>query len=75
MSILIARNECELAAKKERYGDRFTLMGTPDAIVDGLQRYARAGSQYVTFNMPDAHDIEPILLFGETVVQQVAGLR
>jgi len=74
VSILIASNERELAAKKERYGDKFSLVGTPDAIIDGLRGYAEAGSQYVTFHMPDAHDIEPILLFGETVVQQVVSL-
>ena len=70
-SILIAANERELAAKKERYGDKFDLIGTPDQIIEGLRRYAQAGSQYVTFNMPDASDIEPILLLGETVVPQV----
>lgn len=74
LSILIASSERELAAKKERLGDGFRLMGTPDQIIDGLQRYAQAGSQYVTFNMPDARDIEPILLLGETVVGEVAAL-
>jgi F420-dependent oxidoreductase-like protein len=73
-SILIASNERELAAKKERHGDQFNLVGTPDAIIEGLQRYAQAGSQYVTFHMPDADEIEPILLLGETVVKQVATL-
>ncbi|HYN89157.1 MAG TPA: LLM class flavin-dependent oxidoreductase, partial [Ardenticatenaceae bacterium] len=72
VSLLIAANERELAAKKERYGDDFDLAGTPETIVDGLERYARAGSQYVTFRMPDAGEIEPILLLGETVVPAVA---
>lgn len=72
IGILIAANERELAAKKERYGDKVGLSGTPDMIIEGLQRYAAAGSQYVTFHMPDASDIEPILLLGETVVQAVA---
>ena len=72
LSILIASNERELAKKKERFGERFTLMGTADQVMDGLQRYAKAGSQYVTFNMPDASDIEPIRLFGERVVPEVA---
>jgi F420-dependent oxidoreductase-like protein len=70
-SILIAANERELATKKERYGDKFDLIGTPDQIIEGLRRYADAGSQYITFNMPDAGDFEPILLLGETVVPQV----
>jgi F420-dependent oxidoreductase-like protein len=72
--LLIAANERELAAKKERFGDKFNLIGTPDQIIDGLERYAKAGSQYVTFNMPDASDVEPILLLGETVVREVAGM-
>ena len=74
VGILIAADERELAEKKERYGDDFDLAGTPDAIVEGLQRYARVGSQYVTFHMPDAREIEPILLLGETVVPAVAQL-
>ncbi len=72
VSILIASNERELATKKERYGEKFGLIGIPDEIVEGLRRYAEAGSQYVTFNMPDAREIEPILLLGETVVREVA---
>jgi len=72
VGILIAANERELAAKKARYGDKFNLMGTPEAIIAGLRRYAQVGSQYVTFHMPDAQEIEPIHLLGETVVPEVA---
>lgn len=72
VGILIAADQRELAAKKERYGDIAGLVGTPDMIVEGLQRYAAVGSQYVTFHMPDAGEIEPILLLGETVVPVVA---
>ena len=72
IGLLIAANERELAAKRERHGDDLDLVGTPDAIVDGLRRYAEAGSQYVTFHMPDAYEIEPILLLGETVVPSMA---
>src|SRR5215213_4416654 len=74
VGILIAADDRELAAKKELYGDKFDLVGTPDAIIEGLRRYAQVGSQYVTFHMPDAKDIEPILLLGETVVREVAEL-
>jgi hypothetical protein len=38
-----------------------------------LHRYAEVGSQYLTFNMPDACEITPIRLLGETVVPAVAG--
>ncbi len=74
VGILIAANERELAAKKERYGDNFNLIGTPEQILEGLQRYAQAGTQYLTFHMPDAKEIEPILLLGETVVAEAAKL-
>jgi len=74
VGILIASSERELAAKKERHGDKFDLVGTPDQILEGLRRYGQAGSQYITFNMPDASDIEPILLLGETVVREAAAL-
>jgi alkanesulfonate monooxygenase SsuD/methylene tetrahydromethanopterin reductase-like flavin-dependent oxidoreductase (luciferase family) len=72
VGILIAANERELAAKKDRYGDNFDLIGTPEQIIEGLRRYAEVGSQYLTFHMPDAREIEPILLLGETVVGEVA---
>jgi len=74
IGVLIAADERELARKRERFGDGFDLAGTPDAIVEGLRHYAQAGSQYVTFHMPDAQEIEPIRLFGETVVPAVAEL-
>ena len=74
VGILIAANEHELAGKKAQYGEKYDLIGTPEMIIEGLQRYAQVGSQYVTFHMPDAKEIEPILLLGETVVQQVAHL-
>jgi hypothetical protein len=35
--------------------------------------FGRVGSQYVTFHMPDAREITPIRLLGETVVPAVAG--
>jgi F420-dependent oxidoreductase-like protein len=72
VSILIAANERELVAKKERFGDKFSLIGTPEQIVEGLRSYAQVGSQYVTFHMPDAEEIEPIVLLGESVVREVA---
>ena len=75
VSILVASNERELARKLERFGDQdFHLIGTPEQVVDGLRAYARAGTQYVTFDLPDALDIEPILLIGEEVVRNVAGI-
>ncbi len=73
-SILVARDEAELAAKRARFPDFRGIIGTPDEVIAGLKAYAEVGSQYVTFHMPDAADIEPLLLLGETVVPAVAGL-
>lgn len=78
VSILIARDDTELAAKKARFKDRLPdfagLIGTPETIIAGLTAYAAVGSQYITFTMPDAHDIEPLLLLGEAVLPAVANL-
>jgi hypothetical protein len=50
-------------------------VGTPEAIIAGIRRYAEVGSQYLTFHMPDASEITPIRLLGETVVPAVAGFE
>lgn len=71
--ILIARSEAELAAKRARFPDFQGIAGTPDMVIAQLAEYAAVGSQYVTFHMPDADEIEPLLLLGETVVPAVAG--
>jgi hypothetical protein len=46
---------------------------TPEAIIEGLGRYAEVGSQYVTFHLSEASEITTIRLLGETVVPAVAG--
>lgn len=76
--ILIGRDEAEVERKKDRFPDdanaRSAIVGTPEQVIAGLQAYADVGSQYVTFHMPDAVDLEPLFLFGETVVPEVARL-
>jgi F420-dependent oxidoreductase-like protein len=72
LSMLIAANERELATKKERFGDQFNLMGTAEGVLEGIRRYAAVGAQYITFHMPDANEVEPILLLGEQVVPEAA---
>src|SRR5919199_6660893 len=68
VGILIAADARQLAAKKAWYGEDFDLVGTPEAIIAGLQRYAEVGSQYVTFHMPDAQEIEPIRILPNALV-------
>ncbi|WP_374969833.1 TIGR03560 family F420-dependent LLM class oxidoreductase [Terrabacter sp. BE26] len=72
VSILVAADEDELAAKRERHPDFTGIAGTPDTVVDRLREYAAAGSQYVTFTLPDPDDLEAIHLIGKAVVPAVA---
>ncbi len=78
VSILIARDEDELERKRERFGARLPdfegLVGTPPTIIAGLRKYAAIGSQYITFSMPDAEEVEPVRLFGEMVIPALVDL-
>jgi alkanesulfonate monooxygenase SsuD/methylene tetrahydromethanopterin reductase-like flavin-dependent oxidoreductase (luciferase family) len=59
--------------RRKRSSGDFGLVGTPEAIIEGLHRYAEVSQQYVTFHMPDAQEISGIRLLGETAVPAVAG--
>jgi alkanesulfonate monooxygenase SsuD/methylene tetrahydromethanopterin reductase-like flavin-dependent oxidoreductase (luciferase family) len=74
VSILIAQNEVELARKRQRYRawPGHPIIGTPDQVIVALQAFVEAGIQYVIFNLPDAHCIEPVHLLAETVVPAFA---
>lgn len=76
--ILIGRDEAEVERKKEQFPEdanaRSAIVGTPEEVAAGLQAYADVGSQYVTFHMPDAVDLEPLQLLGETVVPRIASI-
>jgi F420-dependent oxidoreductase-like protein len=72
VGIVLARDEAELEAKKEKYPGFGDIQGTPEMVVERLAEYAKVGSRYVTFHMPDADEIEPILLMGEEVLPRVA---
>jgi F420-dependent oxidoreductase-like protein len=78
VSILIARDATELERKRERLAGRLPgfegIIGTPDTVISRLREYAEIGSQYVTFSMPDAEEIEPVRLFGETIIPALADL-
>ncbi len=74
---MLARDEAELARKKEKHTSFETsppIVGTPDAVIAGLEEYARAGVQQAIIDMPDAADLEPIHLFAETVMPALAGM-
>jgi alkanesulfonate monooxygenase SsuD/methylene tetrahydromethanopterin reductase-like flavin-dependent oxidoreductase (luciferase family) len=70
---MIARDDVELAAKKERYPDFGGIVGTPQAVLDQIQAYAAVGSQYMTFFLPDPQDIAALDLLGERVVPHLDG--
>jgi F420-dependent oxidoreductase-like protein len=74
LGILIARDAAELAAKQEKHPAFDGIAGTPDVVLAGLQEYAAAGSQYVTFHLADADDVAAIQLLGERVLPEVAKL-
>ena len=74
VSILIAADETELAAKVERHPDFAGIAGTPETVVARLREYASIGSQYVTFTLADPEDLEAIRLIGHAVVPHVADL-
>jgi F420-dependent oxidoreductase-like protein len=71
--LMIARDDVELAAKKERYPDFGGIAGTPQAVLDQIQAYAAVGSQYMTFFLPDPQDIAALDLLGERVVPHLDG--
>ena len=66
--LMIARDEGELAAKRERHPGFDGIVGTPQAVLDQIQAYAAVGSRYITFFLPDAQDIASIELLGESVL-------
>ena len=75
-TVILGRDENEVAAKRERLGEfiptRGALVGTPAQLVDALGEYARAGCQYVVFRTPDWLDVEPVQLFAEQVIPALA---
>jgi alkanesulfonate monooxygenase SsuD/methylene tetrahydromethanopterin reductase-like flavin-dependent oxidoreductase (luciferase family) len=74
VAILIARDEADVATKREQYPDFDGIVGTPDVVLARLHEYAAVGSQYVTFNLADTQDIAAIQLLGEVVLPHVASL-
>ena len=75
-TVVIGRDEAEVAAKRERLADLVPrhgwLPGTPEQLIEAFQQYARAGCQYMIFRMPDWVDVEPVQMFAETVIPALA---
>lgn len=75
-TVIIGKDDAEVAAKRERLRDLIpangALIGTPDQLIETFRAYARAGAQYAIFRMPDWIDVEPIRLFAEKVIPALA---
>ncbi len=75
-TVVIGRDEAEVAAKRERLRDFLpgegALIGTPDELIAIFRAYADAGCQYVIFRTPDWIDLEPVRLFAERVIPALA---
>ncbi|HEV8636735.1 MAG TPA: TIGR03560 family F420-dependent LLM class oxidoreductase [Chloroflexota bacterium] len=70
VTVLIARDEAELARKKERYRWFLAhpLIGTPDRVIAQIREYRAAGSQYLIFNLSDAEQMDSLRLMAEEVI-------
>src|SRR6185437_7779178 len=75
-TVIVGRDEAEIAAKQERLRDfiptRGALIGTPGQLVDAFRDYARVGVQYAIFRTPDWIDVDPLRLFAEKVIPALA---
>ncbi len=74
VGILIAANDTVLAVKRAQFPDFDGIVGTPHQVIEQLAAFAKIGSQYITFSLPDPADIEAIQLLGEEVIPMVASL-
>src|SRR5262245_41773010 len=76
-TVVVGRDEAEVAAKQERLSDYVprggALIGTPERLIEAFDEYGRAGCQYAIFRMPDWNDGESIRLFAERVIPALAG--
>jgi F420-dependent oxidoreductase-like protein len=76
-SLLIAATEEEAQAKlstlaatrgiSEEQARAIATIGSPDAVAEQAQALLDAGLDGLLFNMPDAHDLEPVELAGATL--------
>lgn len=72
MWLLIGRTQAEADAKLKRWEGQlpgfYGMAGTPDQIIARMREYHQAGSEEIYFSMKDAFELEPLRLFGETVL-------
>jgi F420-dependent oxidoreductase-like protein len=75
-TVIVGRDAAEVEAKRERLRDLIptsgALIGTPEQLIATFQSYASVGVQYCIFRMPDWIDVEPVRLFAERVIPELA---
>jgi F420-dependent oxidoreductase-like protein len=75
-TVLIGRDDADVKAKQERFGDYIprsgALIGTPEQLIDQFAAYARVGCQYAIYRTPDWQDSDAIRLFAERVIPALA---
>jgi F420-dependent oxidoreductase-like protein len=73
LSVLLAENDRDLAAKRERYTDfpaSPPVIGTPEQVIAHLQEYIDAGTQYIIVDLADwQDDTESVRRFAEIVMK------
>jgi F420-dependent oxidoreductase-like protein len=81
-SLLIGATQAEADAKlggfaearnmTEEQARAFATVGGPDSVAEQAQAFLDAGLDGLLFNLPDAHDLEPVALAGATLGPLVA---
>jgi F420-dependent oxidoreductase-like protein len=81
--VFVADTEEEVTRGLERYANTrgipvdmvraYVTAGTPQQVVDQVGEYFDAGLDGLVFNMLDAHEIEPVVLAGETLTKAFGG--
>jgi alkanesulfonate monooxygenase SsuD/methylene tetrahydromethanopterin reductase-like flavin-dependent oxidoreductase (luciferase family) len=76
VGVLIGATEREVVQKRRHFPLwlGYPITGTPEQVFKALQAYVDMGVRYIICNFPDAHTLEPIHLFAETVMPALAVL-
>jgi F420-dependent oxidoreductase-like protein len=71
-TVLVGKDEAEVAKKREQYADYIprqgAMIGTPEQLIDQFGAYAKVGCQYAVFRMPDWNTVDSVRLFDERVI-------
>jgi F420-dependent oxidoreductase-like protein len=80
-TLAIGETEAEVKAKtdvlRSRMGERYdatVIAGTPDQVVEQIDAFFEAGLDGILLNFPDAENIEPVRLAGETLAAHIGTL-